>query len=116
MKAVLKRGEIYFANLSPVQGSEQGGVRPVLVIQNDMGNAHSPTVIVLCMTSRLKKRSLPTHVLLEHDQTGLERDSMALCEQVRTIDRSRLISRAGEIGAADMRRVEAALRHSAGLE
>lgn len=113
---MLKRGEIYFANLSPVRGSEQGGTRPVLVIQNDMGNAHSPTVIVLCMTSRLKKRMLPTHVILPRERTGLERDSMVLCEQVRTIDRSRLLERVGAITPEDMQRVESALRHSAGLE
>lgn len=116
MKAVLRRGEIYFANLSPVRGSEQGGTRPVLIIQNDMGNAHSPTVIVLCLTSRLKKPELPTHVLLSRERTGLERDSMVLCEQVRTIDRSRLLERVGAVLPADMQRVEAALRHSAGLE
>lgn len=111
-----KRGEIYFADLDPVRGSEQGGIRPVLIIQNDRGNAHSPTVIVVCMTSRLKKLSLPTHVLITGGTAGLERDSMVLCEQVRTIDRSRLREWAGVLQKADMRRVEEALRHSAGLE
>ena len=115
MKTVPKRGEIYFADLSPVRGSEQGGTRPVLIIQNDRGNAHSPTVIVVCMTSRIKKMSLPTHVLLRGEQTGLKRDSVVLCEQVRTIDRSRLLECVGRIAAQDMERVEKALRHSAGL-
>ena len=112
---MVRRGEIYFANLNPVVGSEQGGTRPVLVIQNDRGNAHSPTVIVACMTSRLKKKALPTHVLLSREKTGLERDSMVLCEQVRTIDTLRLISRAGEVAPEEMRRVDEALRRSAGL-
>ena len=112
---MVKRGEIYFANLSPVQGSEQGGTRPVLIIQNDKGNAHSPTVIVLCMTSRIKKETLPTHVVLSGDQTGLPRASMVLCEQIRTIDRGRLLHGVGRLTPEAMARVEAALKKSTGL-
>lgn len=112
---MIKRGDIYFADLNPVLGSEQGGTRPVLVVQNDKGNAHSTTVIVLCMTSRIKKRSLPTHVFLAKEETGLERASMVLCEQVRTIDAVRLMSRVGRITSEGMRRVEAALRGAQGM-
>ena len=87
---LLYKGDIYFADLSPVVGSEQGGVRPVLVIQNNVGNKFSPTVIVAAITSRMDKHNLPTHVLIEQSRYGLQKDSMILLEQVRTIDKSRL--------------------------
>ncbi len=87
---VVKRGDIYYADLRPVVGSEQGGVRPVLIIQNDMGNRYSPTVICAAITSKLNKAKLPTHILLESDSYGIVKDSVILLEQVRTIDKSRL--------------------------
>ena len=86
----IKRGDIYYADLSPVVGSEQGGIRPVLVIQNDVGNRHSPTVICAAITSRMNKAKLPTHVALEAERYGIVKDSVVLLEQVRTIDKSRL--------------------------
>ncbi|HPS25931.1 MAG TPA: type II toxin-antitoxin system PemK/MazF family toxin, partial [Bacteroidales bacterium] len=87
---MIKRGEIYFAQLNPVIGSEQGGLRPVLVVQNDIGNQYSPTTIVLAITSQINKAKLPTHVELKAKQYGLERDSVVLTEQIRTIDKKRL--------------------------
>lgn len=89
-RAVLKRGEIYCADLNPVIGSEQGGIRPVLIIQNDVGNKYSPTIIIAAITSRLEKTNLPTHVQLDDLSSGLERNSIVLLEQIRTIDRARL--------------------------
>ena len=86
----VKRGDIYYADLSPVVGSEQGGLRPVLIIQNDVGNKYSPTVIAAAITSRLGKTKLPTHIDIYADQVGLARDSVVLLEQVRTIDKRRL--------------------------
>lgn len=111
-RAVL-RGDIYRADLSPVIGSEQGGVRPTLVIQNDIGNKYSPTVIVAAITSRDKPR-LPTHIRLEGLQT-LERNSVALLEQIRTIDKSRLSEYIGSVGTETMKAVDAALAVSVGL-
>ena len=87
---MVSRGEIYFAELNPVQGSEQGGVRPVLIIQNDIGNTYSPTTIILAITSQLNKARLPTHVELSAGESGLKKDSVILAEQMRTIDKSRL--------------------------
>lgn len=86
----VKRGDVYYANLNPVVGSEQGGVRPVLVIQNDIGNKYSPTVIVAAITSRIKKAKLPTHVEITGDYTNLDKDSVILLEQIRTLDKKRL--------------------------
>jgi len=90
---MIKRGEIYFAQLNPVVGSEQGGIRPVLVVQNDIGNQYSPTTIVLAITSQINKAKLPTHVELKADTYGMERDSVILTEQIRTIDKTRLKQR-----------------------
>ncbi len=109
------RGELYLANLDPVVGSEQGGTRPVLVIQNDVGNRFSPTVIVLAITSQLHKARLPTHVPIEAEGHGLARDSVVLAEQVRTLDKRRLGERLGQLSPECMQRVSQALRISIGL-
>lgn len=111
----IRRGEIYFADLSPVQGSEQGGVRPVLVIQNDIGNRFSPTVIIAAITAQIQKAKLPTHVEIEASEAGLERRSVILLEQIRTLDKQRLTSKITQLDAADMRRVDEALKISIGL-
>ena len=111
---MIKRGEIYYADLSPVVGSEQGGVRPVLIVQNDVGNKYSPTVIVGAITSKLDKAKLPTHVELGVS-TGLEKESVLLLEQLRTIDKARLKSRVGEITNDTMRKVNNALMISLGF-
>lgn len=105
----MKRGEIYRADLDPVLGSEQGGVRPVLIVQNDMGNRTSPTVIVAPLTSRLKKEGLRTHVLLLPPEGGLKYPSMVLCEQVRTLEKQRLSKLLGAISDESLQRVGAAL-------
>jgi mRNA interferase MazF len=111
----VKRGEIYYADLSPVVGSEQGGVRPVLVVQNDIGNKYSPTVIVSAVTSQLCKAKLPTHVEIKSGSCGLVRDSVALLEQVRTIDKRRLKTRVGDVGEELMKSVDKALLISLGF-
>ena len=111
----VKRGDIYYADLSPVVGSEQGGVRPVLIIQNDVGNRYSPTVIAAAITSRKDKADLPTHIRVAAAASGLERDSIVLLEQVRTIDKQRLRTHMGALSPTDMRRVDAALSVSFGL-
>lgn len=108
----VKRGEIYSADLNPVVGSEQGGIRPVLVIQNDRGNRHSPTVIVLAITSKLSKPALPTHVCLAAGEAGLSRPSVVLAEQMRTLDTARLGRRLGALSAEKMRLVSEAIRAS----
>lgn len=113
---VIRRGDIYYADLNPVIGSEQGGVRPVLVLQNDVGNRHSPTIIVAAITSRAGKSSLPTHVPVGGAVTGLYKDSIVLLEQVRTIDRARLREYMGALGQADMEAVDSALEISFGLD
>ena len=107
--AEVRRGELYFADLSPVVGSEQGGVRPVLILQNDTANRCSPTVIVAALTSKTGKPPLPTHVVVSPAQSGLRRTSIVLLEQIRTLDRSRLGRRIGKLGENVMRRVERAL-------
>ncbi|MCI9178123.1 MAG: type II toxin-antitoxin system PemK/MazF family toxin [Clostridia bacterium] len=94
---VVKRGDMFYADLSPVVGSEQGGVRPVLIIQNDMGNKHSPTVIAAAITSQMGKTKLPTHIEIEPEQSGLKAESVILTEQIRTIDKSRLKEKIGHI-------------------
>lgn len=109
----IRRGDIYYADLSPVVGSEQGGVRPVLVIQNNTGNAYSPTVIVAAVTSQPKTK-LPTHVILR-DRKGLEKNSVVLLEQVRTIDKSRLREYVGILDKQQMLKVDKALRTSTGV-
>jgi len=109
---VIFRGELYTADLDPVIGSEQGGMRPVLVIQNDQGNRFSPTVIVLALTSQIQKARLPTHVVIRSGKNGLSKDSIALAEQIRTIDKRRLRERIGQLSEDDMRKVDEALRIS----
>ncbi|MBR2912410.1 MAG: type II toxin-antitoxin system PemK/MazF family toxin [Oscillospiraceae bacterium] len=112
----VKRGEIYYADLSPVVGSEQGGIRPVLIVQNDVGNRHSPTVIAAAITSRMDKAKLPTHISLEADSCGLQKDSIVLLEQIRTIDKKRLKDKMGSLDNAAMNRVDNALSISFGLQ
>ena len=112
---VIKRGDIFYADLRPVVGSEQGGIRPVLIIQNNVGNRHSPTVIAAAITSRLDKTRLPTHIHIRAAATGLAQDSEVLLEQIRTLDKHRLRERAGQITAADQKRVDQALDVSLGL-
>ena len=112
----VRRGDIYYADLSPVVGSEQGGVRPVLIVQNDMGNRYSPTVIAAAITSQKSKANLPTHILLQRQSTGLSRDSIVLLEQVRTIDKHRLKEKMGRIEGDDMQRIDQALSISFGLQ
>ena len=111
----VKRGEIYYADLSPVVGSEQGGVRPVLIVQNDIGNKHSPTVIAAAITSQKDKSKLPTHIEVQADKCGLAKDSVVLLEQIRTIDKKRLKDKMGELDLNSMNRVNTALSISFGL-
>ncbi|MCI6157575.1 type II toxin-antitoxin system PemK/MazF family toxin [Peptoniphilaceae bacterium SGI.137] len=111
----VKRGDIFFADLSPVIGSEQGGVRPVVVIQNNVGNQYSPTTIVAPMTSQLTRHRLPTHVRVKSDK-GLPKDSVILMEQIRTIDKKRLLEKIGSFGASMMNDIDAAIRISIGLK
>ena len=111
----VKRGEIYYADLSPVVGSEQGGMRPVLIIQNDAGNRHSPTVIAAAITSRTGKAKLPTHINLAAQTCGLPKDSIVLLEQVRTLDKTRLRERMGRVDAPVMDRIDVAIAVSFGL-
>jgi mRNA interferase MazF len=112
---IVRRGDIYYADLSPVVGSEQGGVRPVLIIQNDIGNRFSPTVIAAAITSQRSKANLPTHILLHAGKTGLAKDSIVLLEQVRTLDKHRLRERMGRLDRESMFRVDQALSISFGL-
>ena len=112
---MVKRGELYYADLSPVVGSEQGGVRPVLVIQNDIGNKYSPTVIAAAITSKLNKAKLPTHIELSSFEYGLEKDSVVLLEQIRTIDKTRLKERIGELSPVKMNQVNKAMMISLGV-
>ncbi len=109
---VIRRGDIYYADLRPVVGSEQGGVRPVLVVQNDTGNRHSPTVIVAAITSKMNKAKLPTHVELSARQCQIVRDSVILLEQLRTIDKQRLKDKVCHLDAQILARVDEALRVS----
>lgn len=110
----IKRGEIYFADLSPAVGSEQDGVRPVLILQNDRGNRHSPTTIAAAITSKTEKTELPTHVHIRAE--GLERESVVLLEQLRTIDRTRLCGYAGRLDRDTMGRIDRALIISLGVK
>lgn len=114
-KVEVKRGYIFFADLSPVVGSEQGGVRPVLVLQNDVGNKYSPTVIIAAITSQIEKAKLPTHVEVEAKEYGLEKDSVILLEQIRTIDKQRLQDKVTELDDRVMQRVNQAVKISLGL-
>ena len=112
---VIKRGELYYADLSPVVGSEQGGVRPVLVVQNDIGNKYSPTIIAAAVTSQINKAKLPTHIELNAYDFGLQKDSVVLLEQIRTIDKTRLKERIGEVPVSLMNKVNKALLISLGF-
>jgi len=111
----VKRGDIYFADLSPVVGSEQGGTRPVLIVQNNVGNKYSPTVIAAAITSQINKARLPTHIELTGTGFGLTRDSVILLEQIRTIDKTRLKERMGKLDDAVMDKVDEALAVSFGI-
>ena len=113
---VIKRGDMFYADLSPVVGSEQGGIRPVIIIQNDIGNKHSPTVIAAAITSQTGKNKLPTHIEIDGGSSGLKSDSVVLTEQIRTIDKSRLKEKIGHIDDNSlMNRINNALGVSFGL-
>ncbi len=112
---IVKRGEIYYADLSPVVGSEQGGIRPVLIVQNDVGNKYSPTVIAAAITSQINKAKMPTHIEIDARDYGLAKDSVILLEQVRTIDKKRLKEKIGKIDEQLMEKVNDALVISFGL-
>ncbi|MDP4093051.1 MAG: type II toxin-antitoxin system PemK/MazF family toxin [Bacillota bacterium] len=112
---VIKRGDIYYADLSPVVGSEQGGVRPVLIVQNDIGNKYSPTVIAAAITSQINKAKLPTHIEISAQEYGLLKDSVILLEQIRTIDKKRLREKIGHLDDELMEKVNDALNVSFGL-
>ena len=111
----IKRGDIYYADLSPVVGSEQGGIRPVLIVQNNVGNRYSPTVIAAAITSQVNKAKMPTHISLGARSFGLTKDSVVLTEQIRTLDKRRLREKMGTLDAANMRRIDEALAVSFGL-
>ncbi len=115
MNVIVKRGDIFYADLSPVVGSEQGGIRPVLVVQNDVGNKYSPTIIIAAITSQINKAKLPTHIEVIGDDYGLNKDSVVLMEQVRTIDKRRLKEKIGRLDEGLMEQVDEALRISLGL-
>jgi mRNA interferase MazF len=112
----IKRGELYYADLSPVVGSEQGGVRPVLIVQNDVGNKYSPTIIAAAVTSKINKAKLPTHIELPSSTFGLAKDSVILLEQIRTLDKRRLKERIGELPLSTMDKVDKAILISLGCE
>ena len=111
----IKRGDMYYADLSPVIGSEQGGVRPILIVQNDTGNKYSPTIIAAAVTSQLGKAKLPTHIELNANEFGLQKDSVILLEQIRTLDKRRLKERIGELSSSKMQKVDTALLISLGF-
>ncbi|TDL30499.1 type II toxin-antitoxin system PemK/MazF family toxin [Jeotgalibacillus sp. S-D1] len=112
---IVKRGDVFFADLSPVVGSEQGGVRPVLIIQNDIGNRFSPTVVVAAITAQIQKAKLPTHVEINSKRNGFERDSVILLEQIRTLDKQRLTDKITHLDDEMMDKVDEALQISLGL-
>ena len=112
---MIKRGELYYADLSPVVGSEQGGIRPVLIVQNDVGNKYSPTIIAAAITSQINKAKLPTHINLPAEEYGLPKDSVVLLEQIRTLDKRRLKDKIGELPVRVMDRVNEALMISLGF-
>ena len=116
MNFMVKRGDIFYADLIPVVGSEQGGIRPVLVVQNDVGNKYSPTVIVAAITSRINKAKMPTHIELEGAKHGLAKDSVILAEQIRTIDKKRLKEKIGNIDDLLMETIDRALEISFGID
>lgn len=111
----IKRGEVYYADLSPVIGCEQGGTRPVVIVQNDVGNRHSPTVIAAAITSKQDKSTLPTHISIRGESCGLAKDSVVLLEQIRTIDKQRLREKTGRLETDDLNRINKALNISFGL-
>lgn len=113
--SIVRRGEIYYADLSPVVGSEQGGMRPVLIVQNDVGNRYSPTVIAAAITSQQNKARLPTHIEIEARTYGLSKNSVVLLEQMRTLDKRRLRERMGCLDEKAMQRVDGAIAVSLGL-
>lgn len=110
----MKRGDLYYADLSPVVGSEQGGIRPILIVQNDIGNKHSPTIIAAAITSQMNKAKLPTHIELD-TTCGLPKDSVVLAEQLRTLDKTRLMDKIGTLDEPIMQRVNSALLISLGF-
>ena len=112
---MIKRGELYYADLSPVVGSEQGGIRPVLIVQNDVGNRYSPTIIAAAVTSQLSKAKLPTHIEMSADDYGLPKDSVVLLEQIRTLDKKRLKEKIGELPVQLMEKVNNGLLISLGF-
>lgn len=111
----IKRGDIYYADLSPVVGSEQGGIRPVLIVQNDVGNRYSPTVIAAAITSKTDKNKMPTHIDVHADEYGLEKNSVILLEQIRTLDKKRLREKMGHLDDDAMTQVNNAISVSFGL-
>ncbi len=113
---MIKRGELYYADLSPVVGSEQGGIRPILIVQNDTGNKYSPTVIAAAVTSKLGKAKLPTHIEISANEFGLVKNSVILLEQIRTLDKRRLKERIGELSPGTMKKVNVALLISLGFD
>lgn len=112
----IKRGDIFYADLSPVVGSEQGGIRPVLIVQNDVGNKYSPTVIAAAITSQQFKSKMPTHINVNASVCGLSKDSVVLLEQIRTLDKKRLKEKMGNLPETDMDRIDDALSVSIGLK
>ncbi|APC42178.1 MULTISPECIES: type II toxin-antitoxin system PemK/MazF family toxin [Clostridium] len=115
MTTIVKRGDIFYADLSPVVGSEQGGIRPVIILQNDIGNKYSPTIIIAAITSQINKAKLPTHVEISSEEYGLNKDSVVLLEQIRTLDKKRLKEKIGHMTDGDMKKVDTALLISVGL-
>ena len=115
IKMTIRRGDIFYADLSPVIGSEQGGLRPVLIVQNDVGNRYSPTVIAAAITSKMSKTKLPTHIDVPGEDAGLAKDSIVLLEQIRTIDKKRLKEKMGHLDEATMISVNSAIQVSFGL-
>ena len=113
---MIKRGELYYADLSPVVGSEQGGVRPILIVQNDTGNKYSPTIIAAAITSQINKAKLPTHIEINANEFGLIKNSVILLEQIRTLDKRRLKERIGALSPTTMQKVNTALLISLGFE
>ena len=111
----INRGEVYYADLSPVIGCEQGGIRPVVIVQNNVGNRHSPTVIAAAITSKQDKTSLPTHISVKGESCGLAKDSVVLLEQIRTIDKQRLREKTGRLSNEDIKKLNNALNISFGL-
>ncbi len=116
MNNMVKRGDIYYADLSPVVGSEQGGIRPVLIVQNDVGNKYSPTVIVAAITSKINKAKMPTHIEIEGARHGLTKDSVILAEQIRTIDKKRLKEKIGHLDEGMLPAIDYALKISFGID